>query len=244
MIYLLYGKDNMASRKKLNELVGFFQAKVSDLGIFRVESENFEPEKFEELMRGQTLFQNKFVVVCNKIFESKEATKFIEKNMEKIATSQNVFIFIEDEVEEKILALFKQFAKKTQEFKIRKGPSLGTSQGRSLGGYNPFAIGDALSAKNKTKCWVLFQQALLAGVPAEEIFYKISWQVKALLLIKKNPKETGLHSFVVQKNLNNIKNFTEQELINYSFDLLKVYHNTRRSLEEFPIGLEKFLVNL
>jgi hypothetical protein len=101
-----------------------------------------------------------------------------------------------------------------------------------------------VAEKNKSRAWVLFQKALLSGVPAEEIFYKIVWQIKALLLIKKYPKETGLHPFVVQKNLANIKNFTEQELINYSFDLVKIYHNVRRGLEEFPLGLEKFLISI
>ena len=243
MIYLLYGKDNFGSRKKLNELVAFFQAKISDLGIFRVESDDFEPAKFEELMRGQTLFQNKYVIVCNKIFENKEAQIFIEKNIEKISLSQNVFLFIEDEVDEKLLALFRQFGKKTQEFKLKKGRTL-AEKGSTLTGYNPFAIGDALASKNRIKSWILFQQALLSGISAEEIFYKIAWQVKTLLLVKKNPKDTGLKPFPLQKALYSVKNFTEKELINYSFELLKIYHDTRRGLEEFPLGLEKFLINL
>ena len=221
----------------MNELIAFFLTKTSDLGIFRVESEDFEPVKFEELIKGKTLFEKKHVVVCSRIFENIVAQSFVEKNIERISATPNIFLFFEEEIEGKLLDLFKEHGEKVQEFKLKK-------EAGNKNDYKPFAIGDAVAEKNKIRAWVLFQKALLSGVAAEEIFYKIVWQIKALLLIKKAPKETGLHPFVVQKNLNNIKNFTEQELIDYSFELLKIYHDVRRGLEEFQIGLEKFLLTI
>ncbi len=246
MIYLLWGKDSFRAREKLMELVQYFRLKTSDLGIFRVESEDFEPSKFEELMKGQTLFEKKHLVVCNKIFENTQAKVFVEKNIEKISETPNVFLFIEDEVDEKLFSLFKEFAKKVQEFKTQKGPSSGNSRGRSLvtASPSPFAICDALAEKNKSRAWLLLQKSLIAGVTAEEIFYRIFWQIKTLLLVKKEPKENGLHPFVVKKNLYALKNFTEKELIDYSYRLLKVYHDARRGLEEFSLGLEKFIINI
>jgi DNA polymerase III delta subunit len=238
MIYLLWGKDFLGSRKKLRELVDFFRAKTNDLGVFRVESDDFEQARFEELIKGQTLFGGKYVVVCNKILENSPASAFVEKKIEKIAESQNVFLFVEEEMDKDLLALFGQHGKKIQEFK--QGRTL-AEKGLNFGKFNPFAIGDALANKNKARTWILFQQALLNGVSAEEIFYKIVWQIKMLLLAKKNATN-GLNPFVAKKNLAAAKNFTEQDLEDCSFSLLKIYHDCRRGLEEFETGLEKFLV--
>jgi len=118
--------------------------------------------------------------------------------------------------------------------------------------YNPFAICDAVAEKNNIRAWILFQQALMNGIDAEEIFWKIWWQIKSLLMIKNLlnvrgvnlEKETGLHPFVIKKNLSAIHNFGEGELQDYSFHLVKLYHDTRKGLEEFSLGLEKFLLNI
>ena len=39
------------------------------------------------------------------------------------------------------------------------------------------------------------------------------------------------------------KNFTEDELVNYSYEMLKIYHEERRGESELPIELEKLLIN-
>lgn len=307
MLYLLYGKDNFRSREKLNELLVFFRTKISNLGVFKIEEENFNPVELEEMMRSQMLFEKKYVVVCDKIMENQPAQNFIEKNIENFSLSPNVFIFLEEELDDKILELFRQHSQKIQEFKLFTGIKLkkliqgkapkipfniqeeiikncgsdlwcinkeiekyelGGSflpKGLTSGKYNPFAICDAVAAKDKSRAWILFQQALLAGVPAEEIFYKIVWQIKNLLLLKKLndaifsqgrtsgvprgsafdiEKETKLHPYVIKKTLAATWNFSEEELKNYSFELVKIYHDARKGLEEFPIGLEKFLLTI
>ncbi len=245
MLYLIYGKDSFQGREKLKELTGFFQAKIGNLGIFRIEDENFDSLQFEELIRSQMLFGKKHLVVCNRVLENIRGRIFVKKNIERISATPNIFLFFEEEIERNLLDLFKEHGEKVQEFKLKRVIE-------NQKDYKPFAICDAVAEKNKSRAWVLFQKALLSGIPAEEVFYKIVWQIKNLLLIKKLvaagvknlEKETGLHPFVIKKNLYAIKNFTEKELINYSFELLKIYHNIRRGLEEFPLGLEKFLIKL
>ena len=237
MIYLIYGKDSFQGREKLKELTDFFRTKIGNLGIFRIEDENFDPLQFEELIRSQMLFGKKHLVVCNRVLENTGAKFFVKKNIERISVTPNVFLFFEEEIEKELLDLFKKHGEKVQEFKLKKVVE-------NQKDYKPFAICDAVAEKNKSRAWILFQKALLSGVPAEEIFYKIVWQIKTLLLVKKAPKETGLHPFVLKKNLWAIKNFTEKELVNYSFDLVKIYHDVRRGLEEFPLGLEKFFICL
>ena len=290
MFYLLHGQDTYRSREKLNELVSHFKTKVSDLGFFRIEGENFSEAEFKELLRGKTLFEKKYVVVCDEVLENKEALNFILGSLDDLAKTDNMFLFLEEEVDEKVLEEFKKQAYKIQEYKPLDGVKLkawfaaqkiplniaseiikkcGSDLWRAskeiekyaLGGltakqetvaeYNPFAVCDAFAEKNKAKAWTIYQQALRQGIPDEEVFFKILWQIKNLLLVKKLinagvanvAKETGLHDFVAGKAIKAAQKFSEDELVNYSYEMLKIYHEKRRGESELAIEFEKLLIN-
>lgn len=290
MFYLLHGQDTYRSREKLNELLNHFKTKVSSLGFFRIEKESFNEAEFDELLKGRTLFEKKYVVVCEGVLENKQMADFVLGNLDKLAKIENMFLFLEKDIDEKVLEEFKKQAYKVQEYKpldnvrlknwfaSKKIPAnvatdiakkcgsdlwsaskeiekyeLGgelAKQGESLE-YKPFAICDAFAEKNKSKTWIIYQQALRQGIPAEEVFFKILWQVKNLLLVKKLinagvdnvSKETGLHSFVAGKAIKSAQKFSEEELENYSYEMLKIYHKERRGELELPIGFEKLLIN-
>lgn len=115
-----------------------------------------------------------------------------------------------------------------------------------------FHITDAVSLKDKSRAWFLFQKALLAGSDVEEIFWKIVWQIKNILIIrrllplgeKKIAEKSNLHPFVVKKTFAASRNFKEEELSRYSQELIALYHNSRRGLTDFETGIEKFLIKL
>ena len=290
MFYLLHGQDIYRSKEKLNELIAHFKTKVSDLGFFRIDGENFSEAEFKELLKGKTLFEKKYVVVCERVLENKEASNFILDNSDDLAKTDNMFLFLEEEVDEKILEEFKKSAYKIQEYKpldgiklkawfatkkipaniaseiIKKSGSdlwraskeiekyaLGelTAKQETVAEYNPFAICDAFAEKNKVKAWIIYQQALKWGIPAKEVFFKILWQIKNILLVKKLAgagvadiaKESGLKPFVAGKAIKAAKNFSEEELINYSYEMLKIYHEERRGESELPIEFEKLLIS-
>lgn len=263
MLYLLYGKDILRSRKKLNEILDFFRSKNKDVSIFKIDEYDFEKEKLEELLGANTLFGGKVVVVFNRILGEESVSRMIMEKIDRYAASKNIFIFYEEEVDKDILGLFKENSAKIQRFD--KGPSFAKGEGRSFKGEGRvfFAICDAVAEKNNIRAWILFQQALMDGIDAEEIFWKIWWQIKSLLMVKnlfelsQGPtfagregrsfsleKETGLHPYVVKKNLSAIHNFDKSELQNYSFHLVKLYHDARRGMADFEIGLEKILISI
>src|SRR3989339_867463 len=124
MFYLLHGQDIYRSREKFNELVSHFKTKVSDLGFFRIEGENFSEAEFKELLRGKILFERKYVVVCEKVLENKEALNFILDNLDDLAKTDNLFLFWEEEIDEKTLEEFKKQAYKVQEYKPLDGVKL------------------------------------------------------------------------------------------------------------------------
>jgi len=290
MFYLLHGQDTYRSKEKLNELVSHFKTKVSGLGFFRIEGESFNEAEFQELLKGKTLFEKKYVVVCERVLENKQTADFVLGNLDKLAKTDNMFLFWEEDIDEKTLEEFKKSAYKIQEFKPLDGVKLkawfaakkiplniaseiikkcGSDLWRAskeiekyqLGGltaklketpvYNPFAICDAFAEKNKAKMWIIYQQALRQGIPAEEVFFKILWQIKNLLLVKKLAtagvadiaKESGLKPFVFGKAMRAAKSFSEDELVNYSYEMLKIYHKERRGESELPIEFEKLLIS-
>ncbi|MBU2109352.1 hypothetical protein KKB71_00115 [Patescibacteria group bacterium] len=289
MLYLLFGKDTYRSRQKLNELLDFFRSKTKDFGIFRISGESFNAEEFESFLKSKNLFNERSIIVCIDIVENKSASNFILNNLERCADSENIFLFLEKEVGNDILALFKKSAEKIQKFDLLSGAklkkwiqeeagkrkiklSLDTQDKitekyssdlwrvsseidiSALGGeikraetkeqYNPFQICDAFAYKDRKTAWILFQKALFNGITAEEVFWKIWWQIKTLILVKNQPHGLNLHPFVIKKTLRNINNFTKEELNNLSWQLVNLYHKTRKGQAEFEIGLEKFILNI
>lgn len=87
--------------------------------------------------------------------------------------------------------------------------------------FNIFALADAFGSRDKKRAWVLYQQALLAGVPAERIFFTLVWKVRSMLLLKKN---------------------FERELL--SERLVIGYHQARRGEGEIETLVEKTILSL
>lgn len=243
MLYLIYGQDTLGGKRKLIQLLDFFRSKVGNLGIFRLNGDEFNLADLEELLKSKTLFEEKYVVVCDRLLGIPAAEKFVSGNIEKFASSPHIFIFFEEEMETGILDLFKKNAEKIQEFK--KTPVAAEK-------YNPFPICDAFAAKDKKRLWTLFQRALLGGVPPEDIFWKIWWQMKNLLLVKslsdagdKNlAKASGLHPFVAKKTFSALRNFTGEELAACSSRLVELCRDSRNGGEDMSTGLEKFFLSL
>ncbi len=302
MLYLLYGKDSFRVGQKLNELLSFFRSKAKGVQVLDVDEENFNQAEIEGAIKSRTLFERRHIIVCRRFMKRKDSSDFVSRNLKNFSLSENVFLLLEEDLDDEALALFKKDAGKIQCFnplsgiELRKwvdedarkrnfnisqeernsiifqcGPDLArTSQeieklslspfrsekdNRQIKGalednFNIFQICDAFASKNKTKVWILFQQALLRGVSAEEIFWKLWWQVKNLLLVegllklnvKNLQKESGLHPFVVKKTLSALRNFTGKELSDSSLELVKLYHNARKGEADFGIGMEKFLI--
>lgn len=112
--------------------------------------------------------------------------------------------------------------------------------------FNIFALTDALGARQKKEAWILYQKALSAGLSAEEIFFKLVWQVKAMLLSSrtKNVGETDLKPFPYSKAKSFLKNFKSGELEKLSENLVVSYTLARRGEGEVETLVEKILLSL
>ncbi|MEK7662102.1 MAG: hypothetical protein AAB355_01195 [Patescibacteria group bacterium] len=117
---------------------------------------------------------------------------------------------------------------------------------KSSSAFNIFALTDAIGGRNKREAWVLYRKALASGMVVEEIFYKIFWQVKSMLLANrtKSAEEADMKTFPYNKAKSFLKNFSTSELQNLSENLVVGYHQARRGEEEIETFLEKIILEI
>lgn len=112
--------------------------------------------------------------------------------------------------------------------------------------FNIWSLTDAVGARKKKDAWILYQKALAAGLAPEEIFYKLVWQVKTLLLAQKtkSAEETDMKPYPYSKAKANLKNWKEGELEDLSEKLVVGYHEARRGEGEVETLVEKIILSL
>ncbi len=238
MLYFLHGKDTKASRAKLHELLDTLQKKKPDASVFKIEAESFDSARFEEFLSGQGLFENKYIVVCDKIFENAEAKEQMVASVKEMSESDNVFLCLEEDVDAPTLKKIEKYAQKTQKFEENK-----KVESKS---FNIFSLTDALGRRDKKELWVLYQQALASGSEPEEIHGILFWQVKSMLLSSqsKSSDEAGLKPFVFQKASGFAKKYSPAELRALSARFVEIYHNAHRGISEMGIALEKLILSI
>lgn len=112
--------------------------------------------------------------------------------------------------------------------------------------FNIFPLTDAIGDRDKRSAWVVYEQALASGMVADEIFWRVMWGVKALLLSAKtaSAEESGLNPFVYKKFKSCLKNWKVEELEKLSESLVVGYHDARRGKGEMETMIEKVLLSL
>src|SRR3989338_5664710 len=107
MLYFLYGSDSEKAREKAHEVLAGLQKKKPDAELFRFDADGWSDPlnpargeaRFDELIASQGLFEKKFIVFVNRLFENKDAKDVIVKKLSAIRESENVFIFLEGKVD-------------------------------------------------------------------------------------------------------------------------------------------------
>ncbi|MFC1775267.1 hypothetical protein ACFLY0_00185 [Patescibacteria group bacterium] len=250
MLYLLHGTDQKKAREKLHKLVDSLHAKKPDAALFILDTDNFSEAKIDELVGGQGLFSNKYIVVLDKLLEDKSANGSVLEKIKEIATSENIFIAIEEKLDKKTLTKLEKNSEKVLNFDSKEKKStrtFGTDNGPiSLGEFNIFNIADAFASRDKKKLWSQLQESQMHNIPPEEVHGIIMWSVRSMLLASaaKSASESGLKPFVFNKSKRNAGNFKEGELQKISSDLVSVYHDARRGIVGMDIGLEQFVLSI
>lgn len=236
MLYFLYG-DVPKAADKARSMVDSLLSKQPDAARFKIDSQNWQVGEMEGLLHGQGLFSQRYIIELRHLLESADTADSIISFLPEIAESENIFIWVDRDVDAKKLKEIEKHATKIQEFKVAAKPE------KPL--FNLFSLGDALIERNKQKLWVLFQDAL-ASSPAEEIHGTLFWQMKNMVLVNKvkTAEEADMKPFVFSKAKSAIKKYSETEMERMLENLLKVSHDSRRGKHNFEIALERWILSI
>jgi DNA polymerase III delta subunit len=236
MLYFLYGNDTAKSRKKLHELLDSAQKKRPDAEIFKVTSENWSEGQFDELLVSRGLFEAKYTVVLDNLFEKKDVKQYFLDKLDEVGASEQIFLVLEGGVLAGDLKKIEKAAKQVQEFKKAEAKER----------TNIFAVANGLVEKDKKKLWISLVDFLRKGIAAEEIHGILFWQVKNMLLAgkAKDMKEAGLSPFAYKNALTGSRQYRAGELEKLSGELVDMTHRVRQGEGELSVMLEKWVLGL
>ena len=253
MLYLFHGEDTIRSLNKLNELIqNLLKKRGAADSLFEINDENFDESYFKNLTRTNHLFGEKNLVVLKRVFENKNLSDYFAKNITHISESPNIFIFWEESPDKEIMDAFQKEAKKIWQFKKSQKEEQEKQRAEKEEGRRLFQITDAFSERKPRLAWLLLQKAAMNGINEEEIFWKIFWQLKNLIILKNYQglpaaaiaKKAKMHPFVLQKNLRALSLFKKEELEALAKNLLDIYQAHRYNKVELSFGMEKMILGL
>ena len=235
MLYLIYGTDTHKARKKLHELLEQAKKKRPDAELFKITTENWSEEKFEELLVSQGLFEQKYTVVLDNLFEKKDYKNYVLDKVVEMSESEQIFLILEGAVDATSLKKLEKDAKQVQEFKLAEKTKVDSSI---------FSITNGLLEKNKKNLWIDYLGFLSKGVAPEEIHGIFFWQIKNMLLagLAGSQKETGLAPFPYKNALTGGRNYKTEELKKMSSELVDMTHRVRTGEGELGVMLEKWIL--
>jgi hypothetical protein len=246
MLYFFYGSDKDAAREKARALIDELRKGEPDAEVFRLTAEGWgDPlnplrgtARLEELIGGQGLFNNCYIVEIVQLFESPEAKEGFLKKLPDIAASPNIFVSREGAADKETLLLVNKHAEKVQ--------ICNQKEGKKKPEFNIFSLTDAFGRRDKKQLWVLLQKAVASGAVPEEIHGILFWQLKSIVLALqcKTAEEAGVEPFVWSKARTFAKNWSEDELKSLSSKMVSLYHDAHRGIHEFEIALERFVLTL
>lgn len=246
MLYLFHGTDEITTGKKAHSLMDSLLKRKPDASLFELTDETFATNegkgKLEELIGGQGLFSNKYIVFLNKLLKNVDAKEAVMEKIKEIAKSENIFVMLEGKLNKTELGKIEKLAEKIQEFSKKENEfDEKDSEKQTF-----FATTDAFGRRDRKQLWALFTNAIRNGMAVEEFHGAIFWQVKSMLLASKSKSavEAGMSPFPFSKAKGFLKNFKEGELEKISSDLVAMYHDAHRGVDDFETMMEKFILSL
>lgn len=115
-----------------------------------------------------------------------------------------------------------------------------------------FDLADAFASRDSKRAVWLFEKYQKMGVPTEDIFWRLSWQIKTLITIKnlagqplsEIKKQTGFKEYPIKKALAAGAGFKKEELKKMFGNILTAYHRSRVGAAELDGGIYDLLINL
>ncbi len=211
MLKVIHGENQVASRKKLVELIE--QAKKQNKEIVNLSAEKLDRAKLESALLSENLFGNEKLLIIEGIYslpKSKKKDEFIE-----LISSASIETILWDK---KSLTKtdFKKLPTNLENFEFKITPKM-------------WSFLDTLSPnpKAKTSMMKLFKESV-EGDGAEFVFLMIARQIRILIQVKENnpPK---MAPFMLSKLNRQAKEFSLQKLLDLHQQLYLIDQKQKQS---------------
>src|SRR3989344_6964595 len=235
MFYFLHGTDTHKARRKLHQFLDLAEKKRPLAELFKITTENWSEGQFDELLISRGLFEQKYTVVLDSLFERKDIKEYILDRLENLAESEQIFLGLESKVDASTIKKIEKYAKQVQEFARVENKKEDI---------NIFSIANGLVEKDKKRLWVAYIDLLARGAVPEEIHGILFWQVKNMILASKadSQKETGLSPYAYKNALTGTRKYKIEELVKMTGELVNMTHRVRGGEGELEIMLEKWIL--
>lgn len=236
MLYAIYGTDTHKTRKKLHELLDSVVSKKPDSEVFKITTENFSESSLDEFTASQGLFEKKYIVVLDNLFEKKDVKDFVVDKVLDMSKSENLFLMIDIKIDASSLKKIEKSAEKVFNFDKKEEKE----------NFNIFSITNGLLERNKKKFWTSYVQFIKDGIPPEEIHGIFFWQVKNMIIASKTDslKESNLSPFAYKNALSGAKKYKPEELSLMSESLVTMTHKVRQGEGDLGVMLERWVLGL
>lgn len=240
MLYVYYGDDIDMARKKVRATVSTMRARNPDALYFRITGDTLREYDVNELTGSQALFKSEYIVVFDRVLESKEGKEILLAHLETIASSIHPFFVLDTKLSARVRTMLEKHAATMQEFTVR-----GTAP-RHEHVFNTFSLTDALAAHDTKKLWVLFREAKYHGVSDEEIHGVLFWMYKSMLLAahSTSPEEAGMKPYPYRKAKRGAQRAASSDTVREKLaELALLPQRARRRGVPLEVALERFILS-
>ena len=240
MLYLIYGSDSIEVNKKANSVVKNLLSKKPNANVFRLDAQNFNKEIVGESIKGRGLFESKYIIFLNEVFEDDDIREFLIDKISEMEKSENIFILAETKIEKETLKKIEKHVQKVQKI---NGDENNKRKDTKI-----FKLTNAIGARDRKKAWVEIQKVFRTGTYLpEEIHGMLFWQIKSIILTAEsaNADKAGIKPNVFRSAKSFSKNFSDGELKKLLSKLVSIYHEARTTNGlDLELALENFVLEI
>jgi DNA polymerase III delta subunit len=235
MLYVFIGSDQKTSAEKARVCVNRLLEREPFATRVSLNSETIGDANIGDILATQGLFKDKMIITLNGVFSSSEAEQY-SAHVQRFAESEHIVIVIDSELK----ATEKNTLKKHAHTLVES--SLKAVQSQT---YNPFALADALYARDAKQLFTRIEEARLRGDEIESVVGLLLWSAKAMYIAaqSESPASSGLKPFVYNKARTGAKQWggALSELVR---ELAYVLHRARTQGRDGYEELERTMMRL
>ncbi len=234
MLYVFYGSGDGAVREAAYAKLDTLRTRLPDLHVTKLDPDEYESGALASAGGTLSLFGAPQAYLLDTPSLHSEYWNELCAVAEMLADSGHHFIVIEGT----LLAPQKKALGAASEMTEYKGEN--TER------FDAFKMANALTEKDKRTLWIYLQDAVAAGLPAEEIIGVLWWQLKTmrLALMTKQAAEAGVKDFPYNKAKRALTNFKPGEVEALSRSLLTLYHDGHAGKVDINLALEEWVLRI